>query len=118
VRLIWVLRELPMGAPLAEQIPALIKGFLKAMKPRGGIADLTWALLHLAAQLMLSIDHLANAREDVGVVHKTQPKRDLRWSKPRAAKTGITDDHGLLSSGNDLVDDPSTGSGPIGCYRA
>ena len=86
LRLIWVLCELPMGAPLAKQIPALIKGFLKVVKPLGGIADLTWVLLHLAAQLMLSIDHLANAREDVGVVHATQPKGGLRWSKPRAAR--------------------------------
>jgi hypothetical protein len=38
------------------------------------------------AQLMLSIDHLANAREDVGVVHATQPKRGLRRSKPRSAE--------------------------------
>jgi hypothetical protein len=58
-----------MGAALAKQIPALIKGFLKVTKPLGGIADLTRILLHLTAQLMLSIDHLANAREDVGVVH-------------------------------------------------
>ena len=60
-----------MGAALAKQIPALIKGFLKVAKPPGGIADLTWVLLHLAAQLMLSIDHRANARENVGVVHAT-----------------------------------------------
>ena len=67
-----------MGAPLAQQIPALIKGFLEVMKPFGGIGELTWVLLHLAAQLMLSIDHLANTREDVGVVHATQPKGGLR----------------------------------------
>ncbi len=78
LRLVWVLCELPMGASLAQQIPALIKGFLEVMEPLGGIADLTWVFLHLAAQLMLSIDHLANAREDVGVVHATQPKRGLR----------------------------------------
>jgi hypothetical protein len=30
--------------------------------------------LHLAPQLMLSIDHLANAGEDVGVVHAPQPR--------------------------------------------
>jgi hypothetical protein len=58
-----------MGPALAKQIPALIKGFLKVAKPPGGIADLAWVLLHLAAQLMLSIDHRANARENVGVVH-------------------------------------------------
>jgi hypothetical protein len=58
-----------MGAALAEQVPALIKGFLKVTEPLGGIADLTRVVLHLAAQLMLSIDHLANPRQNVGVVH-------------------------------------------------
>jgi hypothetical protein len=54
-----------MGASLAQQIPALIKGCLKIMKPLGAVTDLTWVLLHFATQLMLSIDHLADAREDV-----------------------------------------------------
>jgi hypothetical protein len=60
-----------MGAALAKQIPALIKRFLKVTKLLGGIADLTRALLHLPAQLVLSIDHLANPHEDVGVIHAT-----------------------------------------------
>ena len=42
-----------MGAALAEQIPALIKGFLKVTEPLGGIADLTRVPLHLAAQRLL-----------------------------------------------------------------
>jgi len=67
-----------MGAALAKQIPALIKGFFKVTKPHSGVADLVWAVLHLAAQLMLGVDHLADAREDVGVIHRTQPTRGLR----------------------------------------
>jgi len=65
-----------MGAALAEQIPALIEGFLEVTKPRGAVADLVWVVLHLAPQLMLGIDHLANAQEDVGVIHATQPTRE------------------------------------------
>jgi hypothetical protein len=64
-RLIGILREFPMGASLAQQIPALVKGCLKIPQPLGAVAHLTWVLLHLAAQLMLSINHLADAREDV-----------------------------------------------------
>jgi hypothetical protein len=63
-----------MGATLAEQIPALIEGFLQVTKPPGGVANLVRVVLHLAAQLMLSIDHLANTGEDVGVIHRTQPR--------------------------------------------
>jgi hypothetical protein len=67
-----------VGAALAKQIPALIEGFLKVTKPLGGVADLVWVVLHLAAQLMLGVDHLANAREDVGIIHAPQPTRDLQ----------------------------------------
>ena len=57
--------QLPMGAALA-----LIEGFLKVTKPLG--ASLTWSVvLHLAAQLMLGVDHFANAHEEVGVIHHT-----------------------------------------------
>ena len=48
-----------MSAALAKQIPALIERFLQFTKPRGGVADLARVVLHLAAQLVLSIDHLA-----------------------------------------------------------
>jgi hypothetical protein len=54
-----------MCPPLAKQIPALIKGFLKITKPCRGITDLARVVLHLAAQLVLSINHLANAHEEV-----------------------------------------------------
>jgi hypothetical protein len=67
-----------MGAALAKQIPALIKGFLKVTKPPGDVADLVWVVLHLAAQLMLGVNHPTNAREEVGIIHTTQPTRDLR----------------------------------------
>jgi hypothetical protein len=67
-----------MGAALAKQIPALIEGFLKVTKPRGAVADLIWVVLHLAAQLVLGVNHLTNAREEVGIIHATQPTRDLR----------------------------------------
>ena len=58
-----------MGAAPAKQIPALIEGFLKVTKPLGGVADLVWVVLHLAAQLMLGVDHFANAHE-VGVIQQ------------------------------------------------
>jgi hypothetical protein len=67
-----------VGAALAKQIPTLIEGFLKFTKSPGEVADLAWVVLHLATQLMLGVDHLANAREDVGVIHTTQPTRTLR----------------------------------------
>ncbi len=67
-----------MGAALAKQIPALIKRFLKVTKPVRGVTELAGIILHLPAQVMLGIDHLANAREDVGVIHSTQPRGDLR----------------------------------------
>jgi len=67
-----------MSAALTKQIPALIKGLFEVTEPLGGVVDLARAVLHLAAQLMLSIDHLANAGEDVGVIHTTQPRADLR----------------------------------------
>jgi hypothetical protein len=63
-----------MGAALAKQIPALIEGFLQVAQPLGGVIDLARVVLHLAAELVLSIDHLANAGEDVGVIHTTQPR--------------------------------------------
>jgi hypothetical protein len=67
-----------MGAALAKQIPALIEGFLQVTEPLGGVVDLVGVVLHLAAQLMLRIDHLVNAGEDVGVIHTRQPTGALR----------------------------------------
>jgi hypothetical protein len=67
-----------MGAALAKQIPALIEGFFKVTKPPGGVADVVWVVLHLAAQLMLGVNHLTNAREEVGIIHTTQPTRALQ----------------------------------------
>ena len=67
-----------MGAALAKQIPALIEGLLQVTKLLGGVVDLARIVLHLAAQLMLSIDHLANAGEDVGVIHTRQRTGGLR----------------------------------------
>lgn len=63
-----------MGAPLTQQIPALVEGLFKSMKLLRGVGDLVGIFLHLAAQLMFSIDHLANPGEDVGVVHAPQPR--------------------------------------------
>jgi hypothetical protein len=77
-----------MGAALAKQIPALIKRFLKVTKPLSGVADLARVVLHLAAQLMLGIDHLADAREDVGVIHRDS-LREARF-------VGISDHPGLM----------------------
>ena len=74
LRLIGVLCELPMGAPLTKQIPTLVKRLLKITKSARSITDLAGVILHFAAQLMFSIDHLANAGEDVGVVHAPQPR--------------------------------------------
>jgi DNA-binding CsgD family transcriptional regulator/tetratricopeptide (TPR) repeat protein len=77
-----------MGAALAKQIPALIKRFLKVTKPLSGVADLARVVLHLVAQLMLGIDHLADAREDVGVIHRDS-LREARF-------VGISDHPGLM----------------------
>ena len=63
-----------MGAALTKQIPALVERLFKIMEACRGVADLARVLLHRAAQLMFSVDHLANAREDVGVVHMAQPR--------------------------------------------
>jgi hypothetical protein len=38
------------------------------------VGNLAGIFLHLAAQLMFSIDHLANPGEDVGVIHAPQPR--------------------------------------------
>ena len=74
LRLIRILCELSMGTALTKQIPALVEGLFKIMKASRGVADIARVLLHRAAQLMFCIDHLANAREDVGVVHTAQPR--------------------------------------------
>ena len=63
-----------MGAPLTQQIPALVEGLFKIMKLLPGVGNLAGIFLHIAAQLMFSIDHLANPGEDVGVVHAPQPR--------------------------------------------
>jgi hypothetical protein len=63
-----------MGAPLTQQIPALVEGLFKIVKLLCSIADLARIFLHLATQLMFSLNHLANPGEDVGVVHAPQPK--------------------------------------------
>src|SRR5215211_979970 len=63
-----------MRTALAKQIPALVKGLLKITQPAGGVRDLGSVLLHAAAQFMFSIDHLANALENVGVIHGAQPR--------------------------------------------
>jgi hypothetical protein len=74
LRLVRILRELPMGTALTKEIPALVEGLFKIVEACRGVADIARVLLHRAAQLMFSIDHLANAREDVGVVHMAQPR--------------------------------------------
>jgi len=66
-----------MGSPLTQEIPALVEGLFKIVKLLRGIVELARIFLHLAAQLMFSIDHLANPGEDVGVVHAPQLRE--RW---------------------------------------
>jgi hypothetical protein len=63
-----------MGTALTKEIPALVERLFKIMEACCGVAHLARVLLHCAAQLMFSVDHLANAREDVGVVHMAQPR--------------------------------------------
>jgi len=63
-----------MGTALTKKIPALVERLFKIMEACRGVAHLGRVLLHRAAQLMFSVDHLANAREDVGVVHAAQPR--------------------------------------------
>ena len=77
-RFIGILRKLPMSAPLTQQVPALVERLFKIMKPLRGIGDLARVFLHLVAQLMFSIDHFTNARENVGVVHAPQPRDATR----------------------------------------
>src|SRR5512133_2312572 len=55
-RLIRILCGLSMGAALTKQVPALVERLFKLMEACRGVA------------------HLANAREDVGVVHIAQPR--------------------------------------------
>ena len=78
MRLIGILRKFPMSAPLTQQVPELVEGLFELMKPLCGIGDLARVFLHLVAQLMFSIDHFTNAREDVGVVHAPQPRDATR----------------------------------------
>jgi len=77
-RFIGILRKLPMSAPLTQQVPALVERLFKIMKPLRGIGNLARVFLHLVAQLMFSIDHFTNARENVGVVHAPQPRDATR----------------------------------------
>ena len=67
------------------------------MKPLRGIGDLARVFLHLVAQLMFSIDHVTNARENVGVVHAPQPRDATRSACLRvglelaATRAGVQD---------------------------
>jgi hypothetical protein len=85
LRLIRILCELSMGTALTKQIPALVERLFKIMEACRGVAHLARVLLHRAAQLMFSVDHLANAREDVGVVHMAQPRECTAAGRSRVS---------------------------------
>ena len=82
MRLIGILRKFPMSAPLTQQVPELVEGLFELMKPLCGIGDLARVFLHLVAQLMFSIDHFTNAREDVNISTQATVASKLKKQSP------------------------------------
>src|SRR5215831_12379505 len=83
LRLLGVLAELPPGAPLAQQVPALVQRLFNRPQPLTLLGAGQLAVGDLGAQVVLGRDELVDVAQDLLVIHDANARRP-----PARAHTG------------------------------